>query len=67
MQERIYAVTDKNSGTTRLIKAQSPAQAVRHVSGEMFDVKAASASVVANLMSGGCKLESIKAEAAAEA
>lgn len=59
MQQRIYAVTEKMTGLSRLIEAQNPAQAIRHVANDMFEVKAASASTVARLMSGGAKLESM--------
>lgn len=60
MQSRIYAVTEKFSGLARLIEAQSPAQAIKHVANDMFEVKAATAAVVAKLMSGGAKLEAAK-------
>lgn len=57
MQQRIYVVTEKNSGLQRLVAAQSPSQAMRHVTSDKFEVKAASAAVVARLMGGGAKLE----------
>lgn len=57
MQQRIYVVTEKNSNLERLVMAHSPAQAMRHVTSSQFDVKAASASVVARLMGHGAKLE----------
>lgn len=57
MQQRIYAVTTKADGTARLILAQNPAQAMRHVANDLFEVKAASAATVAKLMSAGVKLE----------
>ncbi len=57
MQDRIYAVTDKTTFNTRLVVAQSPAQAMRHVANDLFEVKAASAALVGKLMSGGAKLE----------
>lgn len=64
MQSRIYAVTDKLSGSARLIQAQSAAQAIKHVANDMFDVKAATAAVVANLMSKGTKVEAPSEEKA---
>lgn len=63
MQQRIYAVTTKSDGTSRLILAQNPAQALRHVANDLFEVKAASAATVAKLMSAGTKLEDSSAEA----
>jgi hypothetical protein len=57
MQQRIYVVTEKNSGYERLVMAQTPAQAMRHVTSDKFEVKAASAAVVARLMGHGAKLE----------
>ncbi len=58
MQERIYAVTTKADGTGRLVLAQTPAQAMRHVANDLFEVKAANAPTVAKLMSAGVRLES---------
>lgn len=63
MQQRIYAVTAKSNGAARLVLAQSPAQAIRHVANDLFEVKAASAAVVARLMSAGAKLEDSSADA----
>lgn len=57
MQDRIYAVTTKADGTGRLVLAQNPAQAMRHVANDLFEVKAASAGTVAKLMGAGVKLE----------
>lgn len=66
MQDRIYAVTNKQTGATRLVVASNPAQATRHVVAEMFDVKAATAVTVGSLMSQGVQLEhSTKQEQAA--
>lgn len=57
MQQRIYAITSKTDGTGRLVLAQTPAQAMRHVANDLFEVKAANASTVAKLMGSGVKLE----------
>lgn len=57
MQQRIYTITSKTYGTGRLIMAHSPAQAMRHVANDLFEVKAANAAAVAKLMSAGVKLE----------
>ncbi len=67
MQQRIYAVTTKADGTGRLILAQNPAQAMRHVANDLFEVKAASAASVARLMSMGVKLEESGAKDEGEA
>lgn len=64
MQSRIYAVTHKESGTTRLIAATNPAQATRHVVSDTFTVKAASAVLVGELMSKGVQLEHAPAKEA---
>ena len=57
MNKRIYTVTNVATKQTRLIVAQNPAQATRHVVEGMFEVRAASAVVVGNLMSQGVQLE----------
>lgn len=57
MQQRIYVVTHKSTGAARLVEAQSPASAIRHVATDLFEVKPASASAVARLMGAGAKLE----------
>ena len=65
MNQRIYIVRNKTDGenTSRLILAGNPAQAMRHVANDLFAVKAASATDVAELMSNGVQLEKSKAEA----
>jgi len=62
MQQRIYAVTSKTDLTGRLVLAQTPAQAMRHVANDLFDVKAANATTVAKLMGSGVKLEQSAAQ-----
>jgi len=57
MQQRISIVNEKPSGAARLVMAGSPAQAIRHVANARFDVKAANAVAVAELMAGGAELE----------
>ena len=57
MSQRIYAVSNKADGSTRLVKATNPSQALRHVANAQFDVKAATATQVADLMVAGAKLE----------
>lgn len=56
-QKRIYIVTDKAAKVDFLIKATSPAQAVRHVARMQFDVSVASAVDVADKLTAGVKLE----------
>jgi hypothetical protein len=65
MNQRIYIVRNKTDGenTSRLILAGNPAQAMRHVANDLFAVKAASATDVAELMGNGVHLEKSKAEA----
>lgn len=63
MQQRIYVVTEKNSGLERLIMAQNPSQAIRHVANSRYEVKTASAQAVARLMAGGAQLEATRDEA----
>lgn len=60
--DRIYVVTDTLSAATRLVSAPNPAQALRHVTSQRFAVKAASAGLVARLMSAGIRLEPVKPE-----
>jgi len=62
MKQRIYTVTPKG-GETRLIKAGSRAQALAHVAHRTFDVEAATAITVGQLMAKGVKLESVDAMA----
>lgn len=57
MQKRLYQVTHRVTGNPRLVEAINPAQAMRHVANSLFDVKAATARDVANLMGMGIKLE----------
>jgi hypothetical protein len=62
MQQRIYVVTEKSSGTSRLIEAGLPAQALRHVANDLFDVKPANTYDVAKLIGSGGQIEKTKAE-----
>lgn len=65
MTERIYAVNNTTGDKTRLVLAANPAQALRHVAHNQFNVKVASAIDVAKLMADGVTVEQIK-EAAGE-
>lgn len=60
MQERIYQVTHKTTGTTRLVEAANPAQAMRYVAHDLYEVKPANARAVATLMKNGTTLEQSK-------
>lgn len=60
--KRIYEVTNKQTGVTRLVTAQNPAQATRHVIADTLEVKAASAVRVGSLMSSGVQLENTPAQ-----
>jgi len=63
MNQRIYIVRNKSDqgAQSRLILAGNPAQAMRHVANDLFAVKAASATDVAELMGNGVQLEKSKA------
>lgn len=63
MTQRIYIVRNKadEGQRSRLILAANPAQAMRHVANDLFAVKAASATDVAELMGNGTTLEKSKA------
>lgn len=54
---RIYTVTHKATGTARLIAAPNPAQALRYVTRDEFDVRPSSPMTVAELMKAGVQLE----------
>lgn len=62
MQTRIYAVTSRIDGKARLIEAINPAQAMRHVAHDLFEVAPANARTVANLMGQGVRVETGKSE-----
>lgn len=62
MTQRIYTVKNTADNTSRLVMAANPAQALRHVANNLFDVKAANAIDVANLMATGVTVEQSKAE-----
>lgn len=59
MSQRIYTVNNKTDGTSRLVMATNPSQALRHVAHAQYDVKAASATDVAALMGAGTKVETV--------
>ncbi len=65
MTTRIYIVS-QDVGNKFLIDAATPAQALRHVTAGMFDVKAASPKDVARLVADGVKVEAAKSDAAQE-
>lgn len=55
--QRIYIVHDKQADTQRLVMAVNPAQALRFVANDRFDVSSANAVKVAELMSKGTVVE----------
>lgn len=62
MQQRIYVVTEKSTNVSRLIEAGLPAQALRHVANDLFDVKPANTYDVAKLIGAGVKIEKTREE-----
>jgi hypothetical protein len=58
----LYVITDTANAKTRLVDAQNPARALRHVTSTQFGIKAASAALVAKLMGAGIQLETANAE-----
>jgi hypothetical protein len=60
-EKRVYLVIDQD-GAERLVKAISPAQALRHVSQSKFSVKAATASESVDFLVSGGKLEEVGEE-----
>lgn len=60
MQTRIYTVISKTDNKTRLVEAANPAQALRHVAHDLFEVKPANAMKVASLMLEGVEYERSK-------
>lgn len=69
MSKRIYVVSplpaitiDKQPQHARLVRAATPAQAVRHVTTGLFDVNVASQEDLVRLLSDGIKLEQTAAE-----
>lgn len=57
MSDRIYTVKNKADGSSRLVKALNPAQALRHVAHAQYEVKSTKPLEVAELMGSGIKLE----------
>jgi hypothetical protein len=53
MTERIYVVHDTQRDEKTLVLANNPAQALRHITSDRFDVRAAGALEVASLMGQG--------------
>ncbi len=54
---RIYAVKRQSSGTTRLVRATSQAQALRHVALDEYDVDVASQDQLVNALGVGIAVE----------
>ncbi len=62
MSARIYSITSTITNTTRMVKAHTPAQALRHVARNVYSVSVASAIDVADHMADGWKVEDATAE-----
>jgi hypothetical protein len=58
----LYVITDTVNTKIHLVDAPNPARALRHVTSSQFGIKAASAAMVANLMSSGIQLETLTNE-----
>ena len=58
MSERIYLITETKSGTQQLVRANTASQALHHVVQGVFQVKAATAIQVSELMGQGVVPES---------
>jgi hypothetical protein len=63
-KSRPYVVTDKASGTQRLVQASNATQAMRHAAHGTFSVAAATPNDVIALMAAGVKPETAGDEAA---
>lgn len=63
---RLYIVTN-GDGSERLVDAQTPSQAIRHVVGEKYKARPATAREAADLAGKGIKPESAAKEQAADA
>lgn len=61
MSTRIYVVSSKSNIASdkghRLVKASTPAQALRHVASGLFDVEVASQDALVKLAGNGTKVE----------
>ena len=64
--QRIYTVKNKKDGAITLVKAATQAQAIRFVSGGMFDIEVTSAVELADLMIAGNTVHFAKPEGSAE-
>lgn len=62
MATRIYVVRDNTSGSPRLVRAATQAQAIRHVVKDRFDVSVADQETLVSLMENGYKVETPEAE-----
>jgi hypothetical protein len=53
----MYLINQKGNSEVRLVEADNPAQALRHVVNPQYVVNSASAKAVAHAMASGVKLE----------
>lgn len=56
MTDRLYIVYNRETDATSLVEAATPSQAVRLVTDEVFAVRTAKATEVANLMRKGARV-----------
>lgn len=62
MTTRIYTVTHKIAGSSRLVRAHSQAQALRYAAQSEYGVRVASQDDIVGMMSKGVAVESAGAE-----
>lgn len=64
-ETRIYIVTDRLNQSTRLVRAANPAQALRHVAIDQFEVTPAKADHIAGFLGSDLRVEVARAAEAA--
>lgn len=62
MATRIYLVEDTNIGAKTLVRANTQAQAVRHVTKERFEVTVADQETIVFMVGNGSRVEDAAAE-----
>ncbi len=65
MSTRIYLVSEKEAPESagRLVRASTPAQAIRHVATDLFHVDVASQDDIVRQVAGGVKVEVARGDA----
>lgn len=64
---RLYIVENGDASGKRLVDAQTPSQAIRHVVGDKYKARTATPREAAELTASGVKIESAAKEQAADA